>query len=172
DDIRHNAQARRMDGQPWTEIGGKKAWTICEPGNACWPVGAEASAPFPCLAWCEGGPDLLAAFHFIACEGREADCSAVAMLGAALSIHDDALPLFAGKRVRIFGHDDSNKTGAGDKAVDRWAGQLTHAGATVDAFTFAGLRRVDGSPVKDLNDATAICADDFEANRELLGMLP
>ena len=166
----HNAQARRLDGQCWAEIGGKKAWTICPPGNANWPVGAGASSTFACLAFCEGGPDLLAAFHFIVMEGREADCTAVAMLGASLSIHQAALPLFAGKRIRIFGHSDAS--GAGEKAVERWAWQLTRAGAEVDACNVAGLRKTDDSPVKDLNDCTSLCPDDFDSNPALRRMLP
>jgi hypothetical protein len=169
DSARRNAQARRMDGQPWAEIGGKKAWTL--PGSqATWPIGANESVPFPRLAICEGGPDLLAAFHFIYCEDREADCFAVTMLGAGLNINRDALPCFAGKRIRIFGHADAS--GTGRDAVERWAEQLTGAGATVDAFNFAGLKRVDGSPAKDMNDCTSIHADDFEANRELWSALP
>ena len=71
------------------------------------------------------------------------------MLGASLRIHPNALPLFARKRIRIFGHDDE----AGRGAVERWAAQLASVAGDVDAFTFAGLRRVDGEPVKDLNDA-------------------
>ena len=171
DSARRNAQARRMDGQPWAEIGGKKAWTICEPGNARWPVGANEALLFPCLALCEGGPDLLAAFHFIMAEGREADCSAVAMLGASLGIHPDALSLFAGRRIRIFGHADGESR-AGDRAVGRWATQLTHAGATVDALNCAGLRKVDGSAVKDLNDLISIHPDDLQANSEIRRLIP
>jgi hypothetical protein len=111
---------------------------------------------------------LLAAFHFIACESREAHCSPVTMLGALHQIHPDALPMFTGKRVRIFGHDDE----AGRGAVERWARQLTTVGADVDAFSFAGLRQVDGKPVKDLNDSTSIHADDFEMERILWRVMP
>ncbi|MGA2556666.1 MAG: CHC2 zinc finger domain-containing protein [Verrucomicrobiota bacterium] len=168
DCARLNAQARRMDGKLWEHIEAK-AYTL--PGSwAAWPIGIKEAQPFPVIAFCEGGPDLLAAFHFIDCEGRERDCATVAMLGAGLDIHEDGLPLFAGKRIRIFGHDDDS--GAGDNAVDRWAWQLTRAGADVDAFDFAGLVKTDGSPVKDLNDCASICADDFEANRELWRLIP
>jgi hypothetical protein len=169
DSTRRNAQARRMDGQLWPEIGNKKAWTLSG-SQATWPVSANEAAEFSHLAFCEGGPDLLSAFHFILCESREADCSAVAMLGASLDIHPDALSLFAGKCVRIFGHADPS--GAGSQAVERWAAQLTTAAADVDAFNFVGLRKADGSPLKDLNDATSVCADDFEANRELWSLMP
>jgi len=170
DSSRHNAQARRMDGQRWAEIRRKKAWTLCDAGNASWPIGAADAAPFPSIAVCEGGPDLLAALHFMLAEGRDCGCAAVAMLGASLSIHRDALPLFAGKRVRIFGHADAS--GAGDRAVSHWACQLTRAGAELDAFRFTGLFKADGSAVKDLNDCCLISADDFHSNPDLPRMMP
>ena len=161
------AQARRMDGQPWAEIGGKKAWTLAG-SQAAWPVGIGEAAPFPVVALCEGGPDLLAAFHFILKEQRQSDCAPVAMLGGCARIHPDALPLFDRKRVRIFRHADAT----GEDAVNRWAKQLADAGAEVDAFCFDGLRRVDGAPVKDLNDLAAIQADDFETHRCLWNLFP
>jgi hypothetical protein len=166
DTRRVNAQARRLDGMPFEHVRAK-AWTL--PGSwAGWPIGADEARPFPAIALCEGGADLLAACHFIHCEARETDCAPVAMLGATQRIHADALPAFAGKRIRIFGHTDPE----GGAAVEHWARQLESVGADVDAFNFAGLRKVDGSPVKDLNDCTRIHADDFEANRELWAMLP
>jgi len=144
DGSRRVAQARRMDGRPWTA--NAKAWTL--PGSqAAWPVGVEESAPFATVAFCEGSPDLLAAHHFIWAENREHDCAAVAILGAA-NINADALRFFEGKRVRIFRHVDAT----GDAAMNRWAKQIAGAGAEVDAFNFAGLRQADGSPVEDLND--------------------
>ncbi len=95
---------------------------------------------------------------------RDAQCAPVAMLGASQRIHADALPLFAGKRVRIFGHDD----GAGLGAVERWARQLASVGADVDAFSFTGLRQVNGKPVKDLNDALLIDATSFAQVERML----
>ena len=119
----------------------------------------------------EGGPDLLAACHFVAVEGREGDVAPVAMLGASLNIRADALPLFYGKQVRIFGRLDAS--GAGQGATRRWASQLRQAGAKVDAFNFAGLRQADGKPVEDLNDLARLSADSFEAERgELERILP
>jgi hypothetical protein len=172
DSAKVNAQARRMDGQQWEHIGAK-AWTL--PGAwASWPLGIMEARPFQAIALSEGGPDFLAAHYFALFEQsthppkRDVQCSPVAMLGASQRIHADALPMFAGKRVRIFGHDDD----AGRGAVERWAAQLKSIGADVDAFSFAGLHQVDGKPVKDLNDLTSIHADDFEAERILWGMLP
>jgi len=154
---RVNAQARRMDGQWWADINAK-AWTL--PGSwASWPIGIPEALPFQSIALVEGGPDLLAAFHLILCAGRERDCAPVAMLGASQRIHPQALSLAAGRRIRIFGHEDEH----GRRAVGNWARQLEGGGADVDAFSLAGLRKVDGSPVKDLNDCVSIPADDFEA---------
>ncbi|MGH8024153.1 MAG: CHC2 zinc finger domain-containing protein [Limisphaerales bacterium] len=166
DPARLNAHARRMDGQIWKHVGAK-AWTL--PGGwASWPIGIMEARPFSVIALCEGGPDLLAACHFIVCESRERHCSPVAMLGATQRIHPDALPLFAGKRIRIFGHADDE----GRKAVERWTRQLETAGADCDAFNFAGLRQADESAVKDLNDLTFIHPDDFETERTLWNLLP
>jgi hypothetical protein len=165
DSARVNAQARRMDGQCWNHLDGNpKAWTL--PGSwASWPIGITEAQAFPTIALCEGGPDLLAACHLVYQEFLEGQCSAVTMLGATQRIHADALPLFTGKRVRIFGHDDD----AGQAAVDRWARQLVSAGADVDAFNFSGLRRMDGQPVKDLNEALLM---DSVSNDQVERLLP
>jgi hypothetical protein len=113
----------------------------------------------------EGGADLLAALHFIHAEGGECSHFPVAMLGAKQRIHEDALPIFAGKRVRIMAHADA----AGREGAERWAAQLATVGATVDCADFTGLRKADGSPVTDLNDCTQIHPEDAH---ELKGLLP
>jgi hypothetical protein len=159
------AQARRLDGQPWAA--GVKAWTLAG-SAAAWPVGIGEAAPFPAVALVEGGPDLLAACHFIAAQARAADAAPVAMMGASCAIAAEALPHFTGKRVRIFRHVDE----AGDKAAHRWAEQLASVGADVDAFAFDGLHRRDGQPVADLCDLAQISADDFEAHACLWNLIP
>ena len=160
DSSRRVIQARRLDGQQWTA--NTKAWTLAG-SQAAWPVGIGEAEKFPAVALCEGAPDLLAAFHFMHCEGREADCAPVAMLGGCARIHPDAVPMFAGKRVRIFRHSDPT----GENAADRWAAQLAEIGATVDAFRLDGLRRADSQPLNDFNDLAAIHPDDFETHRNL-----
>lgn len=160
-----SAQARRLDGQPWANEA--KALTLAG-SRAARPVGARVAADFPVVLFCEGGPDLLAAHHFIAVEAREQAAAAVAMLGASLAIPAEDLPLFAGKRVRFFVHADD----AGRAGVQRWAHQLAGVAAGVDAADFAGLRRTDDSPVKDLNDLTSINPDDFEMHRALWSLVP
>jgi hypothetical protein len=160
---RLNAQARRMDGQPWEAIGAK-AQTL--PGSwASWPLGIRTGANYPAFLLVEGGPDLLAALHFIHARDAETLAFPIAMLGASQRIHEDALPILAGKRIRIFPHTDP----AGTKAAERWAAQLATVGAEVDCFSFAGLRKADSSPVTDLNDATQIHP---EHAHELEGLLP
>lgn len=165
---RVNAQARRLDGQPWEHIGAK-AWTA-RGSWASWPIGIKEVQPFPCIALCEGGPDFLAAHYLALWEQaphhakRDVQCSPVAMLGAAQRIHEDALPFFAGKRVRIFAHTDEE----GRAAAERWARQLEPVGADVDAFDFAGLQQVNGEPVKDLNDALGMDPSTFAQAERIL----
>jgi hypothetical protein len=156
DSARVNAQARRMDGQLWEHIGAK-AWTLPR-SWANWPIGIKEARPFPAIALCEGGPDFLAAHYLALWEQashptkQDVRCVPVAMLGASQRIHEAALPMFAGKQVRIFAHADDE----GRAAAERWARQLETVGVEVDAFNFAGLQQVDGEPVKDLNDALAM----------------
>jgi hypothetical protein len=144
DSTRKVVQGRRLDGLPFAPS--VKAWTL-RGSQARWPVGINESGPKGIIALVEGGPDLLAAFHFILAH-RRTDVAPVAVLGAAVRIHSDALPCFAGKRVRIFAHADP----AGDCAAQRWANQLATAGAEVDAFSFHGITTTDGTSVNDLND--------------------
>jgi len=170
DSARVNAQARRMDGQGWNHLPDcPKAYTL--PGAwASWPIGITETQPFRAIALCEGGPDFLAAHYLALWEQathhakRDVQCAPVAMLGASQRIHPDALPLFTGKRVRIFGHDDE----AGRGAVERWAGQLASIGADVDAFSFAGLQQMNGKPVKDLNDALLMDTASFAQAERML----
>ena len=118
------------------------------------------------IALVEGAPDLLAAHHFIHAEERERDVAAVAMLGASQRIHADALPLFTGKRVRIYPHLDD----AGQRAVERWTAQLESVNAVVDCFDLTGIPKTDGQTVKDLNDLTSLSIDVFDP--ELFEVLP
>jgi hypothetical protein len=164
DDSRLAAQARRLDGQGWEHKDGAKAWTLYQSWGK-WPLGLGTGAAYPAFMLCEGGPDLLAALHFIHERDAETLVFPLAMLGAEMPIHEDALPSLAGKRIRIFPHTDP----AGTKAAERWAAQLEAVGADVDCFSFAGLRKADGSPVGDLNDCTSIHPEDAH---ELEGLFP
>jgi hypothetical protein len=164
------AQARRMDGEDWGQLSAK-SWTICRPGlrHACWPVGASLIGDKPTVALVEGGPDLLAAYHFAAVEGMESTCQPVCLLGAGMTIHPDALPLFTGKHVRIFPDNDT----AGQSAAAGWIEQLEAVGASWDWFDYIGYTTADGQQVKDLNDLAHMGADTFEEHfSELMGIMP
>ena len=155
---RWNAIARRLDGQPWQRLASKpKAKTL--PGAwASWPIGLPEAADFPALALVEGAPDFLAAFHFAIQQGTAERIAPVCMAGAGLRIPENCLHGFAGKRVRVFVHDDN----AGHAAFENWTLQIEGAGGTVDGFDFSGLLRDDGAPVADLNDLCRIGAESWE----------
>jgi hypothetical protein len=154
DDARRNAIYRRMDGKRFhfreaTEDRkeGPKSKTV-KGSEANWPIGIAQASAFPAIALCEGGPDFLSAFALAYAGAVESLVEPVCMSGAACRIHEDALPMFRGKRVRIFGHADET----GQNAVQKWAEQLRSVEAEIDAFDFSGLLKCDGSPAKDLND--------------------
>lgn len=168
-------QFRRMDGLLFTRRDGPgcKAWTA-RGSFAAWPLGAEEAGDFHNVALVEGGGDFLAAFHFILAEERGSHVAPVAMLGASPRIADSALPLFRGKRIRIFPHVDkphADGKAPGMEAAARWQEQLTAEGAEVECFNLADLRQCDGTSVADLNDATNICPDDFEREPELSALM-
>lgn len=161
-----NAQARRLDGKLWSEIAAK-AWTLPK-SEASWPIGVKESKPYPVVLLVEGGPDLLAAAHFIYCESRECEAAPVAMLGAGHRLKQEALTALAGKTIRIFSHADES----GYSSTKRWADQLRSVGATVDGVSFEGIKKADESPVGDLNDLCFVHADDFESEAEIRNLVP
>lgn len=158
------AQTRRLDGG---RFGVNKALNL-KGSDPKWPIGIHEAKNFPSIVLCEGGADMLAALHFIIQQGREADCAPVAMLGAEMPVHGAALPLFSGKRVRIFQHADIS----GGKAAKRWSESLTNVGATVESLSFHGLSKADGSPVKDLNDLARMSPEDFKSHDHLSFLFP
>jgi hypothetical protein len=166
DSSRRNAQARRIDGGLWQGIGGKKAKSL--PGaNGFWPIGAPSIGNRPFVLFCEGQPDFVASLFVAWWEQLDLELVApVCMTGAKNPIDPDALPFFAGKRVRIAVHLDD----AGREAGERWAFQLYAAGATlVDGFNFNGLTMPDGRPVEDLADFATLLDPD---NSPLVRVLP
>jgi len=119
-----------MDGKPWERIEAK-AWTL--PGSeAGSPIGLREASAFPAIGLVEGGPDLLALLHLAVACGVEDRVAPVAILGAGNSLPAEALPFFAGKRVRIFPHADE----PGMEAAKRWARQLRQVAEKVDGFGF------------------------------------
>jgi hypothetical protein len=116
--------------------------------EANWPIGIVQATSFPAIALCEGSPDFLAAFALAYAGAVESLVAPVCITGAGCSIHAEALPMFRGKRIRIFGHNDE----VGREAVQKWADQLWSVQAEVDAFDLRKLVKGDRSTVKDLND--------------------
>ena len=172
DASRRVVEARRLDRLPFPAVGKlceRKAHSL-KGSDKSWPLGVELLRELSSLKTVllvEGGPDFLAALHFI--YEREAfDTWPCAMLGRAVGgIHPEALALLAGRRVRIYPHADAD--GGGVVAAKRWSSQLAGAGCDVDGFSFWGLRQRDGAAVKDLNDACLICDED---RPKLEGLLP
>ena len=168
-------QLRPLDGKPFVkQDGGAFKARTCRGSWGAWPLGCVEAVRFASVALVEGGGDFLAAWHFIAAEGAGANCAPVGMLGAGHRIPADALPHFAGKRVRIFAHiDPPNPRGErpGYEAAAKWEAQLADAGATVTTFDLYGLAQSDGSPVADLNDLARISAEDFESDPELSAVM-
>lgn len=149
DSTRRNAQARRMDGQPWHCLGMAKARTL-RGSAASWPIGAAETENWDRVLVAEGGPDFLCLWHLIV-TGCAHDCTPVAMLGASQSIHPDAAEYFVGKTVTLFPHLDT----AGTAAREAWAAQFYAAGArTVEFYDLAPL--FAGRPGKDLNDLLSL----------------
>lgn len=172
DPTRTAAQVRRLDGR----LMKKTAKAITLPGSVCsLPIGLPHVAQARVILLCEGGPDLLAAHHFIFAESREADTCAVGMLGASHNLAEAVLPAFAGKRVRVFPHDDApgpNGRKAGLEAARRWTRALQPFASKVDWLTFDGYRKANGEPVADFNDLTQVDPDCFESHRELWSLVP
>lgn len=181
DTERWNCQWRRLDGKHWKGLKGEqsfKSWGVSGVGNARpragWPVGITEAGKCQNIAFVEGGPDLLAALHFIHLSQGNGTAP-VAILGTS-RIDELALPLFTGKRVRLFCHaDPASLEGCtkrpGMEAAARWQDQLLSVGCTVDTFDFSGLTRCDGGPVADLCDLAHLCEEEWNHERITLETL-
>jgi hypothetical protein len=173
DHSRRCAEARRMDGKLFPAFPGgseRKAHTL-KGSSKSWPVGLalpnNLTEHFDKVLLVEGSGDFVAAYHFAHEGGEEGQgWLPVAMLGASTRISSDAHPLFRGKRVKIIPHVEENE--AGQKGAEDWSDDLERIGCEVSAFNLEGLRKSDGSPVKDLNDCTEIHPGDAA---ELEGLL-
>ncbi|MFO1498502.1 MAG: hypothetical protein U1G07_08945 [Verrucomicrobiota bacterium] len=171
DSSRRLAQARRMDGRLLTLKDGSESKALTLPGSiASLPLGTPEAEQFANLLLVEGGPDLLAGLHFLVCECRQRDATVVCMLGASQRIAESAVPAFHGKTVRIFPHIDSSQ--AGRIGAAHWVRAIKPVARKVDGFDFTDFHRVDGAPVKDLNDLCLIDPDEFEQHRLLWSICP
>lgn len=158
------AEARRMDGKLFA-----KDKSLALKGSIkSWPIGLDldglAVEDFRAVLIVEGGPDYLAALHFVI-EGQ-GDCLPIAMMGGSASMHPDAVAILQGKRIRFYPHQDENR--AGMDAVERWIDQIDPERKNCDWWEFEG-RKADGALIKDLNDCTSIAAEDAG---KLKGLLP
>lgn len=168
DRSRNVAEFRRLDNEkyPRHDGGSIKAWSTA---GKNWPIGVQEIGNRVNVLMVEGGPDLLAAYHFLLRWGMCGSVAVVCMLGASNRIRPEALPAFKGKRVRIMMDADSVRpdgTAPGVEAAKRWQDQLTGAGAVVMCFSLYGLHMPDGTAIKDVNDL-ARCPDDMTEQREI-----
>lgn len=156
DHARYVRQDRCSDGSDisFSNGGTSKSRTI---GKASWPVGAANIGGRQSVLLVEGMPDLLAAIEVIHKSDKSLEVAPVTMLGAAQAIHSHALPLFAGKRVRIIPDEDE----AGLRAARRWEQQLQTAGAAVDVCRLDQISRPVGTSIKDLNELLVKCRGHF-----------
>jgi hypothetical protein len=87
DSARRHAQARRLDGRPWSGIGGAKAKSL--PGSvAAWPIGASETGDRPLVVLCESQPNFAAILLVAWWEGADVDDIAlVCMARIGLTTH-------------------------------------------------------------------------------------
>lgn len=170
DETKNVAEFRRLDNGKYPRQDGGEIKTWSTAGKA-WPLGAAAMNGRPCVLLVEGGPDMLAAYHFLLHFRMLERVAVVCMLGASNKIRSDALPFFKGKRVRIMADADALKDDENPKkrrvpgmqAAARWAGQLTEAGAAVETFNLG--------PVYDSGSLLKWAAGDIKA-AEVTVMMP
>jgi hypothetical protein len=159
DEERWVAQFRRLDGGMYDKKGGEPFKSYSQ-GTAKWPVGVAEMGSRACVLLVEGGPDMLAAYHFLHRHRRLGQVAVVAVLGASVIIAEEALRFFDGKRVRIIVQNDDVKrkvtrradgtesvieTCAGADAAARWTDQITAAGGAVECFSLAPLVALYGA---------------------------
>lgn len=169
-------EIRRVDGKPFPPFGdlSERKSHALRGSDKRWPVGVREARNFQTIALCEGIPDFLEAHYLSLWEQasrhdlRDVRCAPVVMLSAAPAISEDALPLFAGKIVRIFAHADD----AGQRAGQKWARQLYGLAAKIELFNFFGLTRVNGEPAKDLYDLRDLSPTEYLNDETLWKLLP
>jgi hypothetical protein len=178
DESRWVAEYRRLDGglyeirRKGAEVPDRiKCWSA---GSKTWPLGAGEIGRRSKVLLVEGGPDMLAAYHFLQGFDLLGEVAVVCMLGAGNRMAADALPAFHGKRVRILmdadepkGKEGQKPKAAGLEAAARWQEQLTLAGAGAETYSLYGLKKASGEPVKDLNDL-ALCDGETLSDPEII----
>lgn len=172
-------EVRRMDGEPFSAVVGtsldeRKSHAV-KGSQKAWPVGIREALEFQRISLHEGIPDFLTAHYVVLWEQasdhkmRDVRCAPVAMLSSSPAICAEALPLFAGKHVRIFAHSE----GAGLEGAAKWQAQLRSAGAwPVDVFDFSAYRKRDGNRVNDLWEFTHLLHPDDHRNPATWRIMP
>ncbi|NBV21912.1 MAG: hypothetical protein EBS05_08330 [Proteobacteria bacterium] len=171
DQRRQLHEFRRVDCEKWLAYGRLPARKChCLGHGKEWPIGTLESTPFGKIAWVEGAPDLLAAFHYLRVERKLETVAPVGILGASnRALAPEALAQFKGKAVCLYPHADD----AGRQAARIWARQLKDAGAgRVTAFDLSGLMKVDGTTGKDLADVAFLSAESFECEAKWQEVMP
>jgi len=167
-------EIRRLDGKIFPAVGNlseRKSHAI-RGSSKRWPVGILEARDASHIIVMEGIPDFLTAHDLILREQSKGSiaavtpCAPVAMLSANVAIDDVARPIFKGKFVRIFYHNDAS--GAGWKGARRWQQQIIEAGAfSCDFFHF---NKIITAAVKDLNDyVVAMDAGQIASDHQALG---
>ena len=159
DRIRENAVARLLGGGLWANDA--KAKTLPD-SLAKRPIGILEAMNFECVAIVEGGPDLLATFHFILECGTEELVAPVCMTSANSEFRPGDLERLRGKSIRLFPHTDVK----GRQAAIRWLDQLSPISGDIDIADLRGLIKTDGTAAKDLNDLTSLAYDTWEPLRQ------
>jgi hypothetical protein len=173
DETRKNAEARRIDRAEWTFKDGHcaKANALVAGGRG-WPIGASQIGSRPFVLFVEGAPDLLAGALVRWWEGIDPEQVAlVCMTGVGNPIDTEALPLFAGRHVRIAIHAEEN--GRGWAGAHSWKNQLYGAGAAlVDGFNFNGIALPSGKPCKDLAEYASLLNNERPDTARVFAGLP
>jgi hypothetical protein len=165
------AEARRMDGEPYPAIGTlkeRKAHTL-KGSKKNWPLGLQPYLGFhervQKILWVEGGPDYLAACHWIGIY-KPFDVLPVTMLGAVAGqagLDEEALELLRGRRIRVIPHADQ----AGEKTQINWVAMLRALGCEVDGLHVEELH----GQAKDLNDLTRLLTEE-QQEADAVNLLP
>jgi hypothetical protein len=161
---RANALARLLGGKRW-ENGSKSKMLSGSVGKL--PIGITEAINYENIAAVEGGPDLLAAFHFMLMCGTQDTVAPVCMPSTNAEFRPRDCELLRDKVIRLFPHGDAE----GRAAALKWLSQLEPVCASIDVADLGGLLKADGSPAGDLNDLTNLDCDSWETIRYELGRL-
>lgn len=163
DKRRRCASRPRIDDERFIVGDGRRTKAAASPGSdMTGPIGYLEAESFPCIGIVEGGPNALAVLGHACAHSVEERVAPICMPCSQSGFTTESLRYLQGKRARIFVDNDP----PGWKAAQGWALQLHAAGIAVDAYSFEGLIKSDGSPVKDVNDPCQIDVESWEQNRE------